>query len=377
MGKKKILFLIPSLIGGGAERTLINLLHKTDFKRYEVDLVSVLKKGPYLTEIPKEVTLITLFNNEFFVRVVSYLQKKIGFNLIFKTAIFRKLKKKYDVGISFLDGNFTDLLFFSKKINKRYAWVHSSYETNQNFARFYNNPKYKRKLIEKRYKKLDGIYFVSFEAMDEFIRIFGKYENMDVIFNIIDNQRVINQSKEIIEGFKKTTFTFVAIGSLLPVKGFDRLIRASKIAQKKGFNFKLIILGSGPEEKKLKDLVCLLNLDEFVSFKGFVKNPYPYLKRGDVFVMSSLSEALPTVLIEAMILGKPTLVTNCSGCREIVNWGEFGLMAEQDDTDLAKNMIQYITNKELLTFYSNESLNRAKFFDDEVVKEKYYKVFDQ
>jgi glycosyltransferase involved in cell wall biosynthesis len=99
------------------------------------------------------------------------------------------------------------------------------------------------------------------------------------------------------------------------------------------------------------------------------------MKNSDVFVMSSVSEALPTVLCEAMILGVPSLVTNCSGCRGLVDHGEYGLISEQNDHDLATKMIRYMENPELLDYYSKQSLERAKLFEDERILKSYYNIF--
>ncbi len=375
MQKKKILFLLPSLAGGGAERTLINVLQHLDYNKYDVDLVSVLNDGPYLKEVPKEVRLITLFNHILLVRILAYFQKKIGFNLIFKLIMQQKIKNHYEVGISFLDSNYTDFLFFITGIKKRYAWVHSAYKSYNNFAKYYENSSYREKLKKKRYSALDGIFFVSQDAMDEFIDVFGKYSNMQVIYNLMNPKSVLEKSKGPLP-LQKKIFTFVAVGSLLPVKGFDRLIRSAKIIKGKGYSFRLQILGSGSEEEKLNKLIIDNELEGCVELKGFVSNPYPYMMQADVFVMSSVSEALPTVLCEAMILGKPTLVTNCSGCREIVQLGEYGLMAEQNDNDLADKMLLYLTNQDTLTHFKVKSEERALVFDDNKVLKEYYKVLD-
>jgi glycosyltransferase involved in cell wall biosynthesis len=119
-----------------------------------------------------------------------------------------------------------------------------------------------------------------------------------------------------------------------------------------------------------------LGLKNEIILHGFLSNPYPMMKNSDVFVMSSESEALPTVLCEAMILGLPSLVTNCSGCRGLVDGGEYGMMAEMDDHDLAEKMIQYIENPELLEHYHKKSLERAELFDDERILQAYYDIFD-
>lgn len=226
--EKNILFIIPSLVGGGAERTLINLLHKIDYKKYNIDLLVVSNNGEYLTQIPTQVNKISLFYNDFLVRILAHLQKKIGFTYFFKYIMNRKVNKEYDVAISFLDSNFTDLIFYLKCDCKRYTFVHSSYKTYNNFAKFYKNEKYRTKLINYRYKKLDAIYFVSQDAMDEFVETFGELNKMGVIYNIVDAMNVKRKSVDI-ELPKQKHFHFVAIGSLLPVKGFDKLVKAAKV----------------------------------------------------------------------------------------------------------------------------------------------------
>jgi glycosyltransferase involved in cell wall biosynthesis len=374
--KKKILFLIPSLIGGGAERTLINLLQKLDYSQFEVDLVIVLKEGVYLKAVPAEVKCIFLYKNKIVVRTLAWLQKKAKFNYFLKKRTESKIVGHYDLGISFLDGNFTDLLFFMKGLKKRYTWVHSSYKTNHNFAKFYTNKNYVQKLKEERYGRLDGIYFVSNDSKEEFIQVFDEYSTMEVIYNFIDKEAVLKKANLEIPSNGKL-FEFVALGSLLTVKGFDRLIRAAKIVKEKGFDFKVSILGNGSEKNNLESLVKYNDLSATIDFVGFVENPYPLLKNARVFIMSSVSEALPTVLCEAMILGKATLVTNCSGCREIVANGKYGLMAEQDDESLAENMIKYLSDLNLVTHFEQQSEERAKLFDDKLVLQTYNKILNQ
>lgn len=371
--KQRILLLIPSLRGGGAERTLINLLQRLDYTRFEIDLVSVLNKGPYLVHLPENVKLITLFDNEFLLRVLTWLKAKTGVDFWQKYLFRKKIKKHYHKGICFLDSSFTDYLFYSHSIDRRFAWVHSSCKTNWNYYKFLQHSKYRERLKKHRYQNLDGICFVSHDAMQEFVEVLGEFKNMQVVYNIIGSEEVKKKAEEPIHR-QNTRFTFIAVGSLLPVKGFDRLIRSSKILAEKGHDFQVVILGSGYQKKELHRLVASLDLKNIVFFQEFVSNPYPLIQQADVFVMSSLSEALPTVLCEAMILGKPTLVTNCSGCREVVNHGEFGLMAEQDDGALAAKMEKYLLNPELLVHFAEKSRERSLIFNDEATLEAYNRI---
>jgi glycosyltransferase involved in cell wall biosynthesis len=94
----------------------------------------------------------------------------------------------------------------------------------------------------------------------------------------------------------------------------------------------LIILGEGEERPRLESLVKELCLDSFVSMPGIVKNPYAYMARVDLFVLSSAWEALPTVLIEALAAGAPVVATDCvSGPREILHDGRYGALAPVGD----------------------------------------------
>lgn len=366
---------MPSLRGGGAERTLINLLKKIDPDRYEIDLLVVSKLGPYVNEVPDFVEATYLFKNDITARVFGYLHRRFDISGFLKWKM-KRVKKTYDVGISFLDTNFTDMLFYTDKIEKRIAFIHSSYRTHENYERFYGREEYNRKLREDRYSRLDALYFVSDDAMEEFVDVLGEYPNMGVVYNLMDREAVIRKSESPFELKSNGIFSFSAAGSLMEVKGFDRLIRAAAIARDEGFEFAVHLAGAGPEEESLKKLIREHNLGETVYMYGFLSNPYPLMKKSDVFVMSSISEALPTVLCEAMILGVPALVTNCSGCRGLVDRGEYGLMAEQEDRDLAEKMMQYMDRPELLHHYRRKSLERAELFDDDKVLQTYYKIFD-
>lgn len=365
---------MPSLRGGGAERTLINLLNKVDYNRFDVDLVVVSEHGPYISQIPPEVSVSYLFKNHFLVRILAYLHRTHDINWFFRKKM-EAFTKEYDVGISFLDSNFTDLLFYSDNFKRRVAFIHGSYLSHSNYERFYKFKKYRSKLHKNRYSQLDGIYFVSNDSKTEFEELFGEYPGMGVVYNMIDCETVIEKSAENDRPRAKDIFTFSAVGSLLPIKGFDRLVRASKIARDKGYAFRVEIAGTGPEEENLKRLIRECDIEETVTLRGFVDNPYPLMSRSDVFVMTSISEALPTVLCEAMALGVPALVTDCSGCRGLVD-DEFGIVAKQDDKDFAKKMMTLMDRPDLLAHYREKSLERSEIFDDEAVLQAYYNIFD-
>ena len=245
--------------------------------------------------------------------------------------------------ISFLDSNFTNLLFKIPKV-KNHFWVHSSYKTNQNFCKFYKNESYKNHLKVNRYSKLDTIAFVSDDAKTEFIEILEPIKHASGYIILWMKITFIKAGDSVFQNVDGI-IRFVSVGSLYPVKGYDLLIDAAARLKSEIQNFKIDIYGSGYLKTDLLELIKEKDLEGFVELKGFTSNPYPAIKNADVFLMTSKSEAMPMALCEAMILGKPVLVTNCSGCREVVNYGEYGLMADQNSINFCNKLKLIINDK--------------------------------
>ncbi len=378
MPEKKILFVIHSLEEGGAERVLINLLKRFDYKRYEVDLCVVEKRGIYFGELPHQVKVVSLFNSELISKLFRVLHIRFNINYFYKWLANKKITNSYDVGISFLDSSFTDILFFlDQKIKRKISWVHSSYQTYSNFSRFYSG-KYKQRVIRDRYSRLDSIVFVSEDSKKEFEAIFGRFPSMEVIYNMIDAQGIVEKSNEPInESFDTSITNIVALGVLLPVKGYDKLIAATKLLKDDKLKFKIRILGNGYLENELKKQIAALGVEDVVELIGFHYNPFPYLKQSQIFVMTSVSEGLPTALCEAMILGLPAVVTDCSGCRELVDYGEYGIMTTQSVEGIYSGLKELIVSEEKRNYYCVKSLKRAATFDDSKILQEVYNIIDQ
>ena len=240
---------------------------------------------------------------------------------------------------------------------------------------FFQNESYRKAVKENRYDKLDFIVFVSEDARKEFHSIFGAYTNTDVIYNLIDGEMVRSRSQAYAPD-KPEGFLCFAMGSLLPVKGFDRLIRAARILKEQGRKFKVQIAGKGPEKDNLLQLISDNDLIKEVELIGFKHNPYPILRNCEVFVLTSESEALPTVICEAMILGKPIVATECAGSRELLGKSEYGLLTEQDDQDLAAKLAYLMDTPSALVHLGEKAMSRSALFNDAEVLKHYYKIFD-
>jgi glycosyltransferase involved in cell wall biosynthesis len=132
----------------------------------------------------------------------------------------------------------------------------------------------------------------------------------------------------------------MAVGRLDSQKGFDLLLRAFAVCREARPDWKLTILGDGEERQRLEALVKELGVGAHVRMPGTVPDTTPFLRRADLFVLSSRYEGFPNALLEAMALGVPVIATDCaSGPKRIVRHGVDGLLVRSDDaTALADAM---------------------------------------
>ncbi|OGP30994.1 MAG: hypothetical protein A2073_01515 [Deltaproteobacteria bacterium GWC2_42_11] len=132
-------------------------------------------------------------------------------------------------------------------------------------------------------------------------------------------------------------------------KGFDYLLKAFSIVLSEGIACRIVIMGKGKEEGFLKKLAKQLNISDRVDFLGFQQNPYRYMLHSTVFVLSSLYEGFPNVLLEALALGVPSIAARCpTGPEEIIADGVNGLLVPPaDEKSLAEAIKRLLTDEAL------------------------------
>ena len=128
--------------------------------------------------------------------------------------------------------------------------------------------------------------------------------------------------------------TLLAVGKLRPQKNYPLLIKAFKKLFINKENLRLIIIGDGPEKKKLTELINTLKIVDYIDMISYVENPYAYYKKADCFVLSSDWEGFGNVVVEALYAGTRVIVSDCSGGpKEIINDGEYGLLFKKGNLD--------------------------------------------
>lgn len=195
------------------------------------------------------------------------------------------------------------------------------------------------RLVRPAYALADAVVAVSEGVADDLVTI-GRMRRsrLTVLPNPLDLDRIGRLAGEPSPHpwLDEPGTTLVAAGRLNRVKGFDLLVQA--LVEVPGA--RLVILGEGVERDRLEDLVARLGLGDRVALPGAVANPYAALARADLVVSSSRSEALPTVLIEAVHLRRPVLATDCSaGVRAVLDEGRLGrIVAPHDAAALARGI---------------------------------------
>ena len=126
------------------------------------------------------------------------------------------------------------------------------------------------------------------------------------------------------------------------------------ILKKQGYDISLDILGVGPREKELKDLAISLGIEKHVNFRGFLSNPYPYIKNADLFCLTSESEGYPMVVAEALITGTPVLSTRVNGVTEMLSRGG-GIIVEGKADVIAGEIKDIIDNPQKLKKLKEET----------------------
>jgi glycosyltransferase involved in cell wall biosynthesis len=157
-------------------------------------------------------------------------------------------------------------------------------------------------------------------------------DRMTRIYNPVDTERVRSLSHDEVPAYVGPGPHLVTVGKLAYQKGYDVLLRALVLVRQGYPTATLTIVGDGADRHTLEELAWQLELADAVRFLGFVKNPYPYVARADLFVSSSRYEGFANVILEALACGTPVVATDCpSGNREILEEGITGWFARVDD----------------------------------------------
>lgn len=363
--KKKLMFVITSMEGGGAEKVVVDIVNLLNPDKYDISLALFEKKGAYLKYLPGFVKIYDLNKKSrySFIKLVLHL-----------AVLFRKIKP--DTVISFM--NYSNLISIISKIlaGRKIKLVISVHIHLSSAIRHYRFAGIKTYTYKKPLFNYVSSCFVPSEGIRrDLISSFGIAEDkIKVVHNPIDLARIDKLKDEKVE--PPLGKYIIAAGRLAHQKGYSHLIRAYSLICNE-IEEKLVILGEGKQEKELKGLTKLLGIEKRVSFLGFQGNPYKYMKNASFFVLSSLFESFAIVIVEAMACGTPVIATDCpSGPGEIITDGINGILVPpSDEQALADTILNLSKDPELMKKLSLEGRRRAEDFRIETILPKYEALF--
>lgn len=353
MKKKRVLFLVESLAGGGAEKVLSTIVEHLDHCLFDITVCSIVRTGVYVDEVGKHSTLVSVIENS--KSLAGRIKYKMIYHLLPPRLIYRLfIPKGHDIEIAFLEGIATRIISGSSNVGSRkIAWVHTDLLNNH-----WTDIAYKDMSEEhSAYRQFDDIVCVSETVKASIDALYPGLDNLTVLYNPVDGDRILRLAKEALKSdlFHRGSPTLISIGRLVPQKGYQRLLPILKRLHDEGFGFVMNILGEGPERHALERIISDNDMDGYVRLPGFVSNPYPYLNSSDLFVCSSRSEGYSTAVTEALILGIPVLTTECSGMRELLDGGRYGLMVENNDEAIYQGIYSFLSDSRLFSMYRSNA----------------------
>ena len=353
---KKVLFVVHSLGGGGAERVLVNTVNNLPHDKYDITVMTIVDSGLHRRNLASHVkyrSLLSMPERKDGVQERngsvsgSLLAGKSRFKTVAKelylwfwryaptSSLYRSgVRERYDVEVAYLEGICTKFVAASPNDRaKKIAWVHVDIEKEGKSHKAFKSIREESAL----YDCFDKIVCVSQGVNDAMKRVFPSVaKKLVVARNPIDVQEITESAHEAIpaeyEPLFDKKYVFCSVGRLCEQKAFDRLVRAAALCkQQVKDDFSIVIMGEGPDNESLISLASELNVTDSVHFIGYQKNPYAFIARSHAFVCTSRAEGMSTTVSEALVLGVPVISTPCSGTDELSSFVNGKIIGDSDE----------------------------------------------
>lgn len=387
---KKLLFIINTLGYGGAERAMLNLFDTLDPKEYDISLFVLTEQGELRRELPENVRLLNKNYKDVSVltkegrRLImhSVLKAGIGKGLIFRHApyLIKNLRnmlkngkimpdklfwrllsdgaplidEEYDLAVAYLEGGATYYVAEHAKAKKKAAFVHIDY----------GKAGYSRDLDLGCYEKIDRIFAVSDEVLENFLKVYPEYENkISVFHNLLNRNRIIKMADEG-EGFSDgfTGIKILTVGRLTKQKRYDVAVSAMKLLKERcSAPIRWYVLGEGDLRKEIERQIKSAGLENDFILMGVKDNPYPYYKQCDYYVHATEFEGKSIAIQEAQTLGKAILATDCSGNRESIENDVDGRLCELNAESVCRQLLYMMQHPEKCKIYGEKARQKVLY----------------
>ena len=360
----KVLFVCNNLAVGGIPRALVNLLKELAGEE-DVSLLLFEPAGEYLSEVPDTVTMVPTAGQLPLLGVTqSDLKKRsrlqaarravyVAVSRVFgngwaRKRVFRSVEDfgPYDVAVSYAQDNSekafavgcNDFVLQKVRAKKKIACVHCDFEHYGG-----NTEKNRRP-----YYAFDRIVCVSDGCRDAFVRQCPELADRTVsIENCTDYAEILHlaQKKTAPLPVPDGAFVMLTVARIYPEKGIPRAIKAAAPVLAVNPDVCWVLVGDGTQLEESRTLAKQLGLQERILFLGRKGNPYPYIKKADLFFLPSVHEAAPMVFEEARTLGVPVLTTQTTSSRQMVEARGTGFVCGNTQEEIGRALAELLADR--------------------------------
>lgn len=358
--KKKILFISEALWIGGIETALVNLLNRMDYEKYDVTCLVVRGSLEIADRITRRCRLIVADREKVFTFSKPYPYSRLyhltedavnpsGLHraMMWTVPAIRWIENR--LYIRYIREQMKGEQFDTCVIySDRTAEIAVRGICADKYLMFYHHGAIRKVWHDEiGYRNADKIIAVS-GAVEQKLRAFRpKYaDKMMTLHNLTDVDSIRAKGAEPTpEEFPADKFNIVSCGRVSHEKGMDLAVEACAELVAMGHeNIHWWIVGGGPAEDEVREKIAELHMEDYITMLGMKGNPYPYIKRADLYVQPSRFEGYPMTILEALILGQPVVSTNTAGAKEILQDGVTGVLCKISERSIAENTQKLLKN---------------------------------
>ena len=373
--KKKLLFVIPSLHVGGAEKSLVTLLRLLDETRFDADLLLFRREGLFLSQVPQWVRVLdagadyAAFDStpgeslRYFLPRFKFVKafRRLLYGRVMRGAsanqpqlawghISRLLPRLggYDAAIAYLEGTPTYYIVDRVQADKKLAFLHTDYD------RLIRN----RDMDATYYEKIDCLIGVSQACTDKAQAVFPFLRGRTATMHNLISPQVLHAMAETDDPLPQDgTPNLLTVGRLSAPKGIDLAVEACGMLKRRGVRVRWFQLGLGELQREIESLIDAQGVRDCFFLLGECANPYPYFKQCDVYVQPSRFEGKSIAVDEAKCFARPIVVTDFGTVRDQIADGINGLIAEKTPQSIADAVERLLRTPQLRRTLS-ENLGR-------------------
>jgi len=354
---KRILFLIHDLGPGGAEKVLVNLVNGIDRSKFDVSLRTLFDWGPNREALAPDVRYSSWFPRN--IPANSHWMKLWTPARLWKMIV----PEKYDIVVSFLEGPCARVAGGCPEDGtKAVFWIHTPILNEKKFTEGFRS----RDEAERCYGRADALVFVSEDVRSAFLKQYRPARTTAVLHNVFESGRIRQAAGEdpIDPSMDRTLLNWCGVGKLIPLKGWDRMLRIQRKLIDEGFPAHFWLIGDGPQRQELEHLADQLGIRDTVTFAGYRSNPYAYISRCILYVCASEREGFSTAAVEALLCGTPVCSVDVGGMKEILgSGGEYGVVTDNTDEALYPAVRRFFADPGYRQAYQEKAGRRGREFD--------------